>query len=901
MQNNSIILTTKLHPPTVCSDHIHRARLLDKLEKDYKSKPLSLVCAPAGYGKSYLVGRWLSERGIKTCWISFNEEDNSLQAFLAYLIASIKNTFHESLSEIEKLSTVANPPPLEILVTVLINEIEQIEENFVLVFDDYHRINKSTIHNFIIDFLKYPPSNLHLCIISRKDPPLKLNSFRVYNQMNEVRMSDLAFNKKEIFLLYKNMKKIDLDETILSNLYEKTEGWITGLRLTAYSIETLDDLIQMVGRIKEKSGLVYNFLVEEVLEKQQPELREFLLSTSILDRFCPDLINALFDNENNAGEVTGQVFIDRIKRANLFLISLDHEGNWYRYHHEFQDLLRRQLASKKQKAEIDSLHRRASKWFAENNFIVEALEHSIEANDVEGAAKIIEQNREMAVNSDRLDILSKWLEYIPEEVIQKNPHLLTARAWIFLLYNSQIVMLIQTLDTIDSLMTEDFSLDSMRGEVALLRGYILLLMGDAENSLKFLEIANKFVPITSDYLRAQIELVFSLATQMTGKKDEAITSLDSIIKNFKFDSEISFSRLLVSYVYIYCISCESDKAKKANKRLRELTSGGHVYVETWTNHLQGIIHLICNELDEAVDYLNISVKNRFLHYQRGVVDLMAALMLAYQLKGLPKKAYDILKQLKEFKSSISDPIIQLLTESAEVRLAILQNNSEVVHRWIGLTTLPEFEPAMLWWIEVPSVTYCRALIYEGSENSLIEAEKKLNGLIKLNEVHHNIYHIIDLLILKAILKMKQASEQEALLSLNRSIDLASEGNILFPFLEQADELLDLLKQVSPTKRNRKFLSNLINIIENRNLDDLTTKETKSFELNSKIESAEPLLSQREFEVLKLVSIGLRNNEIAEKLYVSIDTIKKHIYHICKKLGVNSRVAAIHQAKKLKLL
>lgn len=428
-----------------------------------------------------------------------------------------------------------------------------------------------------------------------------------------------------------------------------------------------------------------------------------------------------------------------------------------------------------------------------------------------------------------------------------------------------------------------------------------MLLGDGENSLKFLNIATKFVPITYDYIRAQIELVCSLATQMTGKKDEAIKSLDSVNENIKFSSEISLSRFLVSYVYIYFISCESDKAKRANKDLREIVGGGHAYVDIWTNHLQGIIHLACNELDEAVDYLNISVKNRFIHYQRGAVDLMAALMLTYQLKGLDEKANSILKLLKKFTSPIIDPTYYVFTESAEVRLAILQNNSKVIQNWIAVRKLPEFTPAMIWWIDVPSITFCKALIYEGSQNSLIDAENKVNGLIQLNEVHHNTYHLIDLSILKAIIKWKQNSEKEALESLTRSIDLACEGNILFPFLEQAARLLDLLKQILPSSRNKKFLSNIINIIENRNLDDLDNKNIQQFENNDKIEISEKPLSQRELEILTLVGQGMQNKEIAEKLFISLNTTKKHLYHVYQKLGVKSRIAAIHIAKKFKLI
>ena len=249
------IQRTKLYPPKTVNDHVHRVRLLEKLNNNYQKNALTLVSAPAGYGKSYLVSCWLTESKLPYGWISLSEDDNDIGTFLEYLVAAVEKVFPEKLEKTSDLLQAAELPPVSVILNLLINELDEIEKEFVLVLDDYFLIKEKKIHDLIDGLLQYPPENMILCIITRRDPPLKIGSLRAYNRMNEIRMEDLSFKVQEIPVLYKNMIGLGISEETSERLLKRTEGWVTGLRLTAHSVKTIEQLETILKKMKLITGL----------------------------------------------------------------------------------------------------------------------------------------------------------------------------------------------------------------------------------------------------------------------------------------------------------------------------------------------------------------------------------------------------------------------------------------------------------------------------------------------------------------------------------------------------------------------------------------------------------------------------------------------------------------------
>jgi LuxR family maltose regulon positive regulatory protein len=336
------ILRTKLHRPPVPRDYVHRSRLVEYLDQR-RERPLTLISAPAGYGKSVLISSWLETCGSPGAWLSLDELDNDLRQFLSYLLAAVQTIFPDSVGKTTILVNAPTLPPLPVLVSSLANELDSIEQNFILVLDDIHHIREKSVRQFLKDLLRHAPRPMHLVLIGRRDPRLPIASLRAKDRVTEVRLIDLRFTTEETASYLKTALGELVDEAIAARMAEKAEGWVTGLRLAVLAVRGHDDAIGKLLGLKGTTAYVMDYLITEVLNAQSPIVRHYLLSTSILDRFTAALCDVLCGPDSGQGEseIDGVDFITKLQNENLFLITLDTENGWFRYHHLFQDLLRK--------------------------------------------------------------------------------------------------------------------------------------------------------------------------------------------------------------------------------------------------------------------------------------------------------------------------------------------------------------------------------------------------------------------------------------------------------------------------------------------------------------------------------------------------------------------------------
>ena len=338
------LIRTKLQRPPIVGEHVHRSQLLERLDQR-RQRPLTLVTAPAGYGKSTLVSCWLESCDLPAAWLSLDETDNDLHLFLSYFLAAVQKVSPAAGKEIQPILNAPQLPPLSVLAGILINELDQIEQPFILTLDDYHAIHNKAIHDLLIEILKHPPRAMHLVLAGRVDPPLPLASLRARGEMTEIRVQDLRFSLEETAEYLQKMICMTIEDNILSLFVEKSEGWITGLRLAALSLRYTDDLKRAVADLPDANRYILDYFVEEILTQQPPAMQDYLLSTSVLDRFCAPLCDAVYYfryGSQDASKIGGEKFIQLLKKANLFVIHLDDEGRWFRYHHLFKNLLKQQ-------------------------------------------------------------------------------------------------------------------------------------------------------------------------------------------------------------------------------------------------------------------------------------------------------------------------------------------------------------------------------------------------------------------------------------------------------------------------------------------------------------------------------------------------------------------------------
>jgi len=425
------ILYTKLQRSPVAPDIVPRKRLSDRLEEG-RHFPLTLISAPAGYGKSTLASRWVASDDSPFGWVSLDEVDNDPRQFLSYLLAAIKNVFPRIHLKTETLLESDQLPSATEVARYLLNDLNQMSEPFTLVLDDYHCISKPAVNDLMAALLAYPVRPLRLVLLTRKDPSLPIASLRGSGRVTEIRISDLLFTPTEVATFMNRMLGVPIDVDTAELLDVKTEGWAVGLRLVGLYLRGKKDLKASVQELSRRSVYIADYLFAEVLSRQDPEMVAYLLEASILERFCAPLCNQMHGNGTNRDHrppaVGAEQFIQWLLESNLFAIALDDEVVWFRYHHLFKEFLNCMLRKQKGKGRIEGLHRLAGKWFAENGLIEEAIRHLLAAGDSPEAIQLVIAHRHELMNSSRFVRLSRWLAAFPEDTLAQEPLLMTTSA-----------------------------------------------------------------------------------------------------------------------------------------------------------------------------------------------------------------------------------------------------------------------------------------------------------------------------------------------------------------------------------------------------------------------------------------------------------------------------------------
>ena len=414
---NQVLLQTKLHQPRVTADLVQRPRLKEALDNGL-DRPLILVAAPAGFGKSTLLSAWLETCDLPHAWISLDEADNDLGVFLAYFLAALQTLFPDALPETRAFLTGISLPAVGVIARSLINELDGLERDFILVLDDYHLIRAQPVHELLSLLLQHPPQGLHLVIATRQDPPLPLGVLRARNQVAEIRGHDLRFSLAEIAAFVERTLGAPLADDALAVLAEKTEGWAAGLRFATLTLRYGGDVDSHLAGLHAENRYVTDYLMSEVLSQVSPAMRRFLLKTSILDQVCSSLGEAVIGPDDP--ECQPQEFLAWLEQAAMFTVALDSHGEWYRYHHLFRELLRDQLARQANAGEIATLHARASAWFARHGSLEEALQHALLGHDTPAAVRLLAEQRHALMDSEQWQLHERTLRMFPAETVAEH-------------------------------------------------------------------------------------------------------------------------------------------------------------------------------------------------------------------------------------------------------------------------------------------------------------------------------------------------------------------------------------------------------------------------------------------------------------------------------------------------
>lgn len=896
------ILASKLHIPVPRPHLVNRARLIARLnERLYRT--LTLVSAPAGFGKTTLISAWITTCRFPIAWISLDEGDNAFSRFLAHFLAALTTVANRPFAIAEREEGLlggvqgAHTLPSEWLLTTLLNEMATIPGRFILVLDDYHVIHSAAVGHMLTFLLDHAPSSqMHLVIATREDPRLPLSRLRARDQLTELRAADLRFLLAEAAEFLNESMGLDLPPEAIAALETRTEGWIAGLQLAALSMQGTTDTMRFVQAFAGSHRFVLDYLVEEVLHRQPEQVRDFLLQTAILAELSDSLCDAV------TGRADGRTMLETLERGNLFLIPLDDQRHWFRYHHLFADVLLSRLMADCS-SQIPDLHKRASRWYEQHALPPEAIRHALIAEDFGRAAGLIE--RVWADMDVRLQS-GKWLEWakaLPADLVRVRPVLCAGIAWA-LLDSGQIEGCETYLRDAERglempadarIVVDEAVFRSLAASIAAARSYRALALNDISAAVANSQRALELTPEDSVIPYIQALLLAGLAYYASGYLEAADDSFAKVLNRVRQNGDLQTS---IGIIFVLA------EIRRDRGRLREALNtcqeglrlidrhDASTLVGTGEIHrgLAEIYHEM-GDLDTAQVHLMISRK---LSEQGGLTGWQHRLCVAEShfqaAAGDLHGAVDLLDEAERVYVRSAIPDLRPIA-ARRVQLWIAQGRLSEAAAWAREQALsPEDE--VRYTSEFSHLTLTRLLIAryrsEQGGQALQDVFHLLDRLLQAAEAQERMRSVIEIRVLQALAQEAQGKGEAAFISLEHALNLAQSEGYVGIFLAEGVPMRALLDEATQRGIAPHMMARLR---ESAGASEVRTP------------AAQPLiepLSERELEVLRLLRTDLSGPEIARQLTVSLSTVRTHTQSIYSKLGVSSRRAAVRRAEDLDL-
>lgn len=888
-QHNEPVVLTKLHRPPVTADLVCRKRLHEQLDRSLEV-PLTLVSAPAGYGKSMLVSHWLETSAQSSGWISLDESDDSALSFLGYLVAAVRTTHPDACRGIDALFEAVETPSSAVLARTLVNDLDAIDQRFVLVLDDFHRITGHEIHELLAGLLEHPPKSVHLVIITRKDPPLKLAKFRGLGQIVDVRMRDLRFTPAESkTFLQSNMEGQPTDSE-LNSLHIAVEGWAAGLRLGALALRYQADPEALVSKLQTGITSIREYLFLEVLDGQPAVLRSCLLQAAVLDRFCADL----FDTVCESPGLEGRRFIEDTVQNGLFAIELDAEGTWYRFHHLFQDLLRRELRLHMNDQEIAALHLRASSWFEHAGLIDEAISHALQAGNPAEAARIVKVNSRELLLNEQTARLESLLNRLPTEVVDKDAFLIILVAYI----HYQRLRLPEWATSLERAQTilEETSLSAeeekgLQAGIDALRSAHCYWMSDLEEAERLARRAVRDLPENSLRLRMYATIAFAATLQATGRHHEAVSTLDAALGDGAFHDPRCQALLNAGK----CLICWVEGALPEMRRSADQI-GMYSREEPASMHralaaiYAAIPRYFQNDHNEIEGLLRQTVDHPYSIASVLYIDVGAILVFTLCSQDRFPEAREIAERVNRYGVEIGNPILVTNGLALKAEIALRRGQLPEAKRWAR--NFFEQPLQAKYNAYLPELTLAWALLQVDTASSRARMSSLLD---RLEEYARKVYYrpvLIQTLALRALLLDRQGDRPTALKILSESVAEAKNGSGVRIFLDFGPQMADLLADLHGQDDDTDFVEEI--------LEEFANQRSEAAPFNAKVRSPADLpnpdeLTNRELDVLELLTRRLQNKEIAAQLGISTHTVGTHLKVIYQKLDVHGRREAVGRA------
>ena len=895
------LLATKLHQPRPRARLVPRSHLVERLQQGVAGA-LTLLSAPAGYGKTTLLAQWRASTRAPVAWLSLEPEDNEPTRFLTYLIAALQTLDPRLGTRAQALLGFLQPAEPETVLSLLANDlIDWQEEDFALVLDDYHVITVAPIHRALTHLVEHLPPQMHLIIATRSDPPLPLARLRAGGQLTELRAAEFCLGAAEAGAFLAEVMGLHLSPEEVTTLQSRTEGWIAGLQLAALSLQGRADIASALTAFSGTHRFVLDYLSEEVLSRQDASVQAFLLQTSVLERLSGPLCEAV------TGQKESQALLEALERANLFVAALDDVRGWYRYHQLFADLLRSRL-SQAMPTLVPELHRRASTWYEEQGLILDAVHHAVLAADLERVSRLLEEHRHSLALGGQARTVLALLDALPDELIKRNPGLCFSQALLLMLTGQlpEALTRLQVVEQAASRLTSRNEAQDLRYQVAALQAYILFYQGDLESSVALAEQALDHLATCPVEVQEAARVIAAHRVVLSGDVSRVGEQhLARLASGSASGSDASAMELILHLISILLHA----RLLRLQGRLRQAAAVYEQVEQRLGEHEGALVYPgACFGLGElCYEWNDLEAAERLLEQGREALHGPLPLEASAIARG-----YATLARLHQARHNNTGALATVeefvrLTETRQfapaqlaaaramhARLALMQGDLAAAVRWADASGFSDPDDPC-YPREWQYLIFVRVRIAQGRLDPtgpyLAEALRLLEHLRADVERSVRLGSLLEILVLQSLaLFADSAQRRHALVALERALQLARQGEYIRLFVDEGQPMVTLLRQVYAHRIAPEYVSTLLAAFGER----AQAAPSHAFPL------VEPL-TERELAVLRLLVRGLSNAEIARELIITVGTVKRHVNSIYGKLGVKSRAQAVVRTQTLHLL
>jgi len=905
------LLAAKLHIPSLPLTWLVRPRLLDRLEEGRRQhKRLTLVAAPAGYGKTLLLAGWIRECAVPAVWLALDDGDNDAPRFLTYVATALHSIVPPAADEAVALLQSSRSVSIEPALTILANALGAVDQPWVFVLDDYHLIQAGAVHEAVHFLLDHLPPSGQLVLATRSDPPLPVARLRARGQLNEIRQADLCFTAEEAASFLNRAVGYDFPAADAQALAVRTEGWAAGLQLAVLSLQGQSDMAAFIRNFTGSHRYIMDYLLEEALQRQSPEVQDFLLRTSILERFCASLCTSLFDSILPSS----QEILEYLEAVNLFIIPLDDARHWYRYHTLFAELLRERLVHRMDATQRADLHLRAGAWFAANGWIAEAIDHALAGEDYAAATLLIEQNAgDFLWQQGRFRWVRQWASAFPDAWVALHPALRVIKA-VALSAGGEMSIAEGHLRAIEDEVQQTpapaAGWDDVLGQVALTRAHLAAARHDVAETIEWCHQALSRIRPTDFPSRGLIFMLLGGSYYARGELSAAEQALqESMRLMLSTDQHVAvlFSLGLLSQVdlkrgALRRAASRRDQAVTFVPQAESISAMGVIYLTL------GEVLRQWNDLDGAYRCLTHGLElyraPEEIISQRHTLGGYLSLAKIYQARGDLVGAAAVLADAERFFSlAVIEPDNGESLTVAHVWLQLAQGDLESAGRWaqeyVARYPSPIHRELSLALYTASDLMIARVYLARQQWDAAISWLVDLQDHPDLQQCGET---LIEINLLTALAEQGRGRIAPALEALECALNLAREENYCRIFLDAGPSMLLLFRALLKNHFEDPYFQRILAAFE-AEIELIVVGVDKPVEKGGVIHTLRDLdaLSERELEVLRLMAEGLSNPEIARKLIVTEGTIKTHTHHIYSKLSVRNRTEALNRARELNLL